>query len=260
MKSIAVVNQKGGVGKSTTAAALAGGLCLCGRRVLAVDLDAQGNLSHTMRAQPRPGKSILEVLLGTLPASEAEQATAMGDLLPASKGLSGADAFLSETGKEYRLREALQGLSGAYDYCIIDSPPALGIATVNALTGADMAIVPAQADIYSLQGVEQVLQPWAESRRDSADPVQPPVCAQPGGAGADGPAGPAAGDPGLPKRHPGGHSRKGGPNQPGEPVHLCARLQCGQRLPGLFAGGPGHIMGGIEHGKKEEFCNRPGPV
>ena len=156
MKSIAVVNQKGGVGKSTTAAALAGGLCLCGRRVLAVDLDAQGNLSHTMRAQPRPGKSILEVLLGTLPASEAVQATAMGDLLPASKGLSGADAFLSETGKEYRLREALQGLSGAYDYCIIDSPPALGIATVNALTGADMAIVPAQADIYSLQGVEQL--------------------------------------------------------------------------------------------------------
>ena len=145
MKSIAVVNQKGGVGKSTTAAALAGGLCLCGRRVLAVDLDAQGNLSHTMRAQPRPGKSILEVLLGTLPAAEAVQATAMGDLLPASKGLSGADAFLSETGKEYRLREALEGLSGAYDYCIIDSPPALGIATVNALTGADMAIVPAQA-------------------------------------------------------------------------------------------------------------------
>ena len=156
MKSIAVVNQKGGVGKSTTAAALAGGLCLCGRRVLAVDLDAQGNLSHTMRAQPRPGKSILEVLLGTLPAAEAVQATAMGDLLPASKGLSGADAFLSETGKEYRLREALEGLSGAYDYCIIDSPPALGIATVNALTGADMAIVPAQADIYSLQGVEQL--------------------------------------------------------------------------------------------------------
>lgn len=156
MKTMAVVNQKGGVGKSTTAAALAGGLCLCGRRVLAVDLDAQGNLSHTLRARPCPGKSVLEVLLGMVPVREAVQATASGDLLPASKGLSGADAFLSETGKEYRLREALEPLSGLYDYCVIDSPPALGIATVNALTAADMAIVPAQADIYSLQGVEQL--------------------------------------------------------------------------------------------------------
>lgn len=156
MKTMAVVNQKGGVGKSTTAAALSGGLCLCGRRVLAVDLDAQGNLSHTLRARPCPGKSVLEVLLGMVSAREAVQATASGDLLPASKGLSGADAFLSETGKEYRLREALEPLSGLYDYCVIDSPPALGIATVNALTAADVAIVPAQADIYSLQGVEQL--------------------------------------------------------------------------------------------------------
>lgn len=156
MKTMAVVNQKGGVGKSTTAAALSGGLCLCGRRVLAVDLDAQGNLSHTLRARPCPGKSVLEVLLGMVPAREAVQATDSGDLLPASKGLSGADAFLSETGKEYRLREALEPLGEEYDYCVIDSPPALGIATVNALTAADMAIVPAQADIYSLQGVEQL--------------------------------------------------------------------------------------------------------
>ena len=156
MKTMAVVNQKGGVGKSTTAAALSGGLRLCGRRVLAVDLDAQGNLSHTLRARPCPGKSILEVLLGMVPAREAVQATDSGDLLPASKGLSGADAFLSETGKEYRLREALEPLGEEYDYCVIDSPPALGIATVNALTAADMAIVPAQADIYSLQGVEQL--------------------------------------------------------------------------------------------------------
>lgn len=156
MKTMAVVNQKGGVGKSTTAAALSGGLRLCGRRVLAVDLDAQGNLSHTLRARPCPGKSVLEVLLGMVPAREAVQATDSGDLLPASKGLSGADAFLSETGKEYRLREALEPLGEEYDYCVIDSPPALGIATVNALTAADMAIVPAQADIYSLQGVEQL--------------------------------------------------------------------------------------------------------
>lgn len=156
MKIIAVVNQKGGVGKSTTAAALSGGLIRLKYQVLSIDLDAQGNLSHTMRAQSNPGKTILEVLLGVISVREAIQHTKWGHLLPASRGLSGLDAFLSETGKEYRLHEALELVKGQYDYCIIDSPPALGIATVNALTAADVAIVPAQADIYSLQGVEQL--------------------------------------------------------------------------------------------------------
>lgn len=157
MKTIAIVNQKGGVGKSTTAAALAGGMAHRGLRVLSVDMDAQGNLSHTMRASQTPGKSVLEVLLGGLPARDAVQPTQeFGDLLPASRGLSGADAFLSETGKEYRLLEALEPLEEEYDYCVIDSPPALGIATVNALTAAGLAVIPAQADIYSLQGVEQL--------------------------------------------------------------------------------------------------------
>jgi len=151
-----VVNQKGGVGKSTTAAAIAGGLTICGLQVLSVDLDAQGNLSHTLRALGKPHKSILEVLLGELHVEDAIQHTDCGDLIPASRNLSGADAFLSDTGKEYRLKEALSTMACVYDYIIIDSPPALGIATVNALTAADRAIIPAQADIYSLQGVEQL--------------------------------------------------------------------------------------------------------
>lgn len=152
MKIITVVNQKGGVGKSTTAAALAGGLVFHGFRVLSVDLDAQGNLSHTMRAVP--GKGILPVLTQEISAAEAIQHTAFGDLLPASRNLAGADGIITETGKEYRLKEALAGMD--YDYIIIDSPPALGIVTVNALTAAHGAIIPAQADIYSLQGVEQL--------------------------------------------------------------------------------------------------------
>lgn len=156
MKVIAVVNQKGGVGKSTTAAALAGGLFLQGFRVLSVDLDAQGNLSHTLRADAGKGKSVLSVLLQEATVREAVQRTDCGDLLPASRALSGVDAILTETGKEYRLREALEPVLGEYDYIIIDSPPALGIATINALTAAYTAVIPAQADIYSLQGIEQL--------------------------------------------------------------------------------------------------------
>ncbi len=156
MKVVAIVNQKGGVGKSTTAAALAGGLFLKGLRVLSIDLDAQGNLSHTMRAGPGKGKSVLSVLLQEATIQEAVQSTPWGGLLPASRSLSGVDAILVDTGKEYRLREALELVQGEYDYVIIDSPPALGIATVNALTAAHTAIIPAQADIYSLQGIEQL--------------------------------------------------------------------------------------------------------
>ena len=156
MKVVAIVNQKGGVGKSTTAAALAGGLFLKGLRVLSIDLDAQGNLSHTMRAGPGKGKRVLSVLLQEATIQEAVQSTPWGGLLPASRSLSGVDAILVDTGKEYRLREALELVQGEYDYVIIDSPPALGIATVNALTAAHTAIIPAQADIYSLQGIEQL--------------------------------------------------------------------------------------------------------
>ena len=120
------------------------------------DLDAQGNLSHTMRAGPGKGKSVLSVLLQEATIQEAVQSTPWGGLLPASRSLSGVDAILVDTGKEYRLREALELVQGEYDYVIIDSPPALGIATVNALTAAHTAIIPAQADIYSLQGIEQL--------------------------------------------------------------------------------------------------------
>ena len=76
--------------------------------------------------------------------------------MAANKALAGADAFIADTGKEYRLKEALDGIKGQYDYIIVDTPPALGILTVNALTACDSVIIPAQADIYSLQGIEQL--------------------------------------------------------------------------------------------------------
>lgn len=155
MLTLAIVNQKGGVGKSTTAAALVGGLSMRGYKVLAVDLDAQGNLSYSMRAD-KGGKTALGVLTQEITAQEAIQHTPGGDVIPANKALAGADAVITDTGKEYRLKEALEPVQAQYDYAIIDSPPALGIATVNALTAAGRVIIPAQADIYSLQGIEQL--------------------------------------------------------------------------------------------------------
>ena len=155
MKTITVTNQKGGAGKTTTAATLAAGLALKGFATLLVDLDPQGNLSYTAGAKTY-GATALGVLTGEVKARDAIQHTPSGDIIAASRALSGADAFITDTGKEYRLKEALLPLHARYDYVIIDTPPALGILTINALTAADSVIIPAQADIYSLQGVEQL--------------------------------------------------------------------------------------------------------
>lgn len=154
-KVIAIVNQKGGVGKSTTAQALAAGLSLKGYKTLSIDLDAQGNLTYTTGAKT-DGATALGVLTGELKLKDAIQHTHSGDIVAANKALSGADAFIADTGKEYKLKESLESVKTAYDYIIIDTPPALGILTINALTACDSVIIPAQADIYSLQGIEQL--------------------------------------------------------------------------------------------------------
>lgn len=154
-KTLAVINQKGGVGKSTTAATLTAGLSLKGYSTLLIDLDAQGNTSYTAQANT-DGATILGVLAGEVTAKAAIQHTASGNIIPASKALAGADAFIADTGKEYRLKEALEPIKGEYDYIVLDTPPALGILTINALTACESVIIPAQADIYSLQGIEQL--------------------------------------------------------------------------------------------------------
>ena len=151
---IAILNQKGGVGKTTTVHAIGAGLTLKGYRVLYIDLDAQGNLSYTLRAATN-GLTAME-LLQKKSAQGTIQRTEQGDAIASSPALAGADTIITATGKEYRLREALEPLSGLYDYCMIDTPPALGILTINALTACSGAIIPAQADIYSLQGINQL--------------------------------------------------------------------------------------------------------
>jgi chromosome partitioning protein len=151
-EAIAVINQKGGVGKSTTALAIGQGLFLKGYKVLFIDLDAQGNLSYSVDIALN-SKSILDVLTGKADVKEVIQHTEAGDILPSDLLLSGADLLLTEMGKEYKLKEAIEPLKEVYDYIIIDTPPALGILTVNALTACTGVIIPAQADIYSLQGI-----------------------------------------------------------------------------------------------------------
>ena len=158
MKIIAVINQKGGVGKSTTALALGSGLSLKGYRTLFIDLDAQANLSYTLDADSAgfAGNSVFDVLTGKATAATAIQRTEQGAVIASSPALAGADTVLTAVGKEYRLKEALEPLHKDFDYIIIDTPPALGILTINALTACTGAIVPAQADIYSLQGISQL--------------------------------------------------------------------------------------------------------
>lgn len=158
MKTIAVINQKGGVGKSTTASAIGAGLAREGKSVLFIDLDPQCNLSYLMGADISglTHDSAMDVLQGKASTGESLQKTAQGDVIAASPALAGADITLTATGKEYRLKEALETFTGDYDYCIIDTPPALGILTVNALTACNGCIIPAQADFLSLQGIGQL--------------------------------------------------------------------------------------------------------
>lgn len=149
---IAIVNRRGGVGKTATTHALGAGLLLKGYRVLFIDLDSQCNLSYDLGAKATPLSS-LEVLTGTATIEEATQHTPQGDIVPASPSLSGADSIIDGTGKEYRLKEALEAVASLYDYVVIDTPPALGVLTVNALTACNSAIIPAQAEVHSLQGI-----------------------------------------------------------------------------------------------------------
>lgn len=151
-ETIAIVNRRGGVGKTATAHAIGAGLALRGYKTLFIDLDSQCNLTFDVGAKTAPLTS-MEVLSGTATAQEAIQHAQGGDIIPASPSLAVADTTLEGTGKEYRLKEALEPIAGKYDYIIIDTPPALGVLTVNALTACNSAIIPAQAEVHSIQGI-----------------------------------------------------------------------------------------------------------
>lgn len=155
MKIISIVNQKGGVGKSTTALALGSGLIKKGYRTLFVDLDAQGNLTTALGGDSALPGSFEAVVRGEA-VGECIQHTGEGDLIGSSSQLIEADRMLVKVGRDYKLKEALAPLEKEYDYCIVDTPPYIGILIVNALAASSGAVIPAQADSFSLQGISQL--------------------------------------------------------------------------------------------------------
>ncbi len=158
---IAIANQKGGVGKTTTAVNLGAALAEAGFRVLVVDLDPQGNASTGLGINPRDVESsIYDVLMSDAPALDCVEPTSLKNLfvLPATIDLAGAEIELvSAFSRELKLRRALDTVRSEYDVILIDCPPSLGLLTVNGLAAADDVIVPVQSEYYALEGLGQLL-------------------------------------------------------------------------------------------------------
>ena len=157
-KILAVVNQKGGVGKTTTCVNLAAGLYEAGKRVLLCDFDPQANATSGMGVDKTVSKGIYHVVIGEVPAAEAVVHTRFGDVLPSNKALAGAGIeLIGMEQREFLLRNALNSLRDQYDFILIDCPPSLELLTLNALCAADAILVPVQGEYYALEGLSDLM-------------------------------------------------------------------------------------------------------
>lgn len=156
MKKIAIANQKGGVAKTTTTHALAAGLSEKGFNVLAIDLDPQGNLSSACGAECFNVPTVYELLKDTASPEETIQRINGHDIIPSNIMLAGSEQELTQTGKEHRLKEALGPIMDKYDYILVDTPPSLGVLTVNAFTFASDILIPTTAGIFATAGIKQL--------------------------------------------------------------------------------------------------------
>lgn len=175
MSTLCITNQKGGVGKTTTAISLGAALALAGSRVLLVDLDPQGNATSGLgvRRQEVVG-GIYGVLLQDQPIAAAALPTSVQglDLLPSSPEMAGAEVELVPAlAREFRLRTAIEGAS-PYDTILVDCPPSLGLLTINALAAADAVLVPVQCEYYALEGLAQLMTTIDAVRRRLNPPLE----------------------------------------------------------------------------------------
>jgi chromosome partitioning protein len=229
---LAITNQKGGVGKTTTGVNLAASLAAARRRTLLVDLDPQGNATMGSGVEKRNlAATVYQVLLGEKRIADVRVRSEQGeyDLIPANRDLAGAEVELVEIERrETRLKDALAGIAPEYDFILIDCPPALNLLTVNGLAAAQAVIIPMQCEYYALEGPfgsradhqagARALEPRARDRGAAAHHVRSAQYAAPAGFGA---ADRAFRRQGLPHGHPEEHPPRGG----AEPRHAGAQVR-----------------------------------